>query len=92
MSPPAPPPTPPTHADYLRAVTAALGNRDNRLDRKYSQPRWRDGQTYFNVLYAGRPDLADAVRGTDLDPFHRDDRVPAFLRWVARNWDGPGDD
>lgn len=50
------------------------------------EPRWRYGQTLFNVLYRVRPDLSERVRGTDLDPFHSDQRVRAFLAWVAENW------
>lgn len=85
------PPDQPTYVDYLSAVATALVNRDNRLDRKHGAPAWRVGQTHFNVLWQLRPDLADAARGTQLDPFHRDDRVPAFLRWLRDNWDAPAD-
>lgn len=49
----------------------------------------RVGQWYFNLLAEARPDLAERVRGTDLDPFHRDDRLPAFLRYAVRHWDEP---
>lgn len=52
-------------------------------------PAWRAGQYVFNVLHAVRPDLAEAVRGTALDPFHRDDRLPALLDHLARAWDAP---
>lgn len=51
-----------------------------------SKPNWRVGQTWFNVLDQQRPDLADKIRGTDLDPFHRDDRVGNFIAWVEENW------
>lgn len=52
-------------------------------------PDWRAGQYAFNTLRDLRPDLAERVRGTALDPFHRDDVLPAFLRYVARHWGGP---
>jgi hypothetical protein len=73
--------TPPsTHLefhDYLAGVTTGR------------PPGWRAGQWYFNALADVRPDLAERVRGTALDPFHRDDLLPAFLRYVARHWNEP---
>jgi hypothetical protein len=49
-------------------------------------PEWRTGQTYFNVLYQVRPDLSEAIRCTNLDPYHNDTRLPAFLHWVETMW------
>lgn len=48
--------------------------------------KWRKGQTYFNVLWQERPDLSKKIRGTDLDCFYMDERIPAFLEWVRNNW------
>ncbi len=48
----------------------------------------RRGQMFFNVLAFTRPDLAEPVRGTALDPFHDDSRIPDFLRHVEALW-GP---
>lgn len=42
----------------------------------------RAGQAAFNVLGLVRPDLAERVRGTELDPFYRDDRLDAFFVWL----------
>ena len=39
---------------------------------------WRAGQGMFNALELIRPDLADEVRGTELDTFHNNDRIAAF--------------
>ena len=44
----------------------------------------RIGQALFNGLYAVRPDIADAIRGSDTDPFHDDSRLPAFLAELGR--------
>lgn len=45
----------------------------------------RPGQWFFNDLCAVRPDLADAIRGGKLDPFHG--RVSlALLDWLEANW------
>ena len=51
-----------------------------------AHPAWRVGQTYFNVLYLLRPDLSERVRGSELDPFHVDTRLPAFLAFVVEEW------
>jgi hypothetical protein len=59
--------------DYLTSVQNQIANN----------PSWRMGQAYFNVLYAIEPELADKIRGDFLlDPFHRDERIPAFLSWL----------
>jgi hypothetical protein len=49
-------------------------------------PAWRKGQAFFNALMELSPLLAEEVRGTDLDPFHIDDKVEAFLMWVEENY------
>ena len=49
-------------------------------------PELRDGQRAFNVLWACRPDLAEQVRGTAIDPFYRDEMLPSFYEWVGENW------
>jgi hypothetical protein len=49
-------------------------------------PNLRYGQTFFNLLHAERPDLADELRGSEIDPFHFDRTTPGLLDWVERNW------
>lgn len=44
------------------------------------------GQIFFNLLMTRRPDLAGPLRGTDVDPFHNDGRIPEFLRRVEAAW------
>jgi len=47
----------------------------------------RIGQAYFNTLAWHRPDLSEQIRGSFMyDPFHDDNKVPAFLDFVATNW------
>jgi len=46
----------------------------------------RVGQWMFNVLHEMRPELANAVRGGDLDPFYDDAKIDNFLNWVSKNW------
>lgn len=55
-------------------------------ERYLARSDWRWGQAVFNVLYEMRPDLSEQIRGTDLDPFYRDDRVREALRWIRSNW------
>lgn len=53
------------------------------------QPRPRDqryGQMYFNYLYEIRPDIADTIRGTVNDPFHRDNVPPNVHSLVEKMW------
>lgn len=47
-------------------------------------PELRLGQTYFNVLHTIAPDLANEIRGTELDPFYkeRDDGIQEFIEWL----------
>lgn len=66
-----------TFSEFLMNVTYAYMNS---LD-------WRYGQTCFNILYAMDMDLADSIRGTELDPFHDDRRVPEFLARLRDEWD-----
>ena len=51
---------------------------------------WRKGQIAYNVLSVVRPDLAHKINNTDLDPFHDDDRLDNFWRWLATQ--EPNDD
>ncbi len=57
--------------------------RESKMDQ-----RW--GQFVFNELYAIRPDIADAIRGTICDPFYANDnndpRVHRFWAAVEQYW------
>jgi hypothetical protein len=71
---------PPTRfSRYLRAVAVEL----------VRHPEWRPGQTYWNI--ASGPEFGGfkplhLVSGCDVDPFHFDHRVPAFLDVLKRHW------
>jgi len=45
-------------------------------------PNWRYGQALFNVLYALYPDLANELRGLDIDPFYMEDDFSEYYRWL----------
>lgn len=42
----------------------------------------REGQHAFNLLSAFNPELADKIRGTDVDPYDINSRMPAFWRAI----------
>ena len=50
-------------------------------------PEWRYGQTVFNVLQVYRPEMAESIRGTCLDPFYkREDDThfwDSFWEWLV---------
>ena len=60
--------------NYLKEVGDALNYNSN----------WRYGQTLFNVLYEHHPDLADEIRGGELDPYYKEGRkgFEKFLHYV----------
>jgi hypothetical protein len=61
------------YEEYLAGVIRYLAER----------PSQRSGQAHFNWLFLEYPDLADRIRGDFvLDPFHVDDKLPAFLAVV----------
>lgn len=60
--------------DHVKEVRAGYGTR------------LRLGQVWFSELYAIRPDLANLVRGTDVDPFHDDRRLPEANEFIRVNW------
>ena len=61
--------------EFVRLVSATLPSEDIRY-----------GQHWFNVLNAVRPDLADRLRGSLLDPFHRDSVSEQTSAFVATAW------
>lgn len=69
-----------TYAEYLELAQKALSWYS------HGPEAWRPGQTYFNVLAQNRPDLSEQIPGTALDPFHHDNRIDVFLKWVYENW------
>jgi hypothetical protein len=60
-------------------------------DARLSYPEWREGQTLFNVACDLDRLTLDQVRGTDLDPFYRDERIPAFTAYLRRQWHVPNE-
>jgi hypothetical protein len=49
-------------------------------------PSLRKGQAYYNALHSMHPVLARQICGGDLDPYHDDNLIPAFLSYVEAHW------
>lgn len=47
----------------------------------------RYGQHYFNVLNIIRPRVAEAIRGSALDTFHRSEVSPDVEKFVIESWE-----
>lgn len=59
----------------------------SEVDKAYRENRgWRLGQTYFNILHRIKPDLANAIRTTEADPFDSCGKLNEFLRVAERFW------
>lgn len=58
---------------------------DIRLDEMMQRhPAFRRGQVAFELAYEINSDLADSVRGTELDPFYIDARLDDFAEWFLK--------
>ena len=59
-----------------------------RVDKYHHQFKgtWRLGQTYFSVLSSLRSDIAEAIRGTLHDPFHKDKISEETEKFVKSRW------
>jgi hypothetical protein len=64
---------------------------DEFLDRvsKYHvvMTKWRYGQTYFNVLSSLKPALAELIRSTIYDPFHKEVIPEQTEKLLRDKWD-----
>jgi len=53
-------------------------------------PEYHYGQAFFNVLHELRPDLAEKIRGTEIDPFNShtstEPEVAQAAQFVMENW------
>jgi hypothetical protein len=51
---------------------------------KYT-PHLRLGQSFFNLLYAAFPKVADTIRGTKYDPFYDDAIIESCIQVITGN-------
>lgn len=55
--------------------------------RRFSEAKHqRAGQYAFNLLADIRPDISEKIRGSFIDPFYRDEKLPAFMAAVEQEW------
>lgn len=70
--------TEPLHKFYFDGIVRARKNNE------------RYCQAMFNHLVEVRPDLAEQVRGSDMDPFYcqtpQDPRWDRFVNFIETNW------
>ena len=66
-----------TYTDFLADVQKAHSDM---------QGHWRFGQCYFNTMRSKRPALAEELRGSSFDPFHRDEVDQLTHNWARENW------
>lgn len=53
---------------------------------KLEDPTIRFGQVYFNCLWEFRPSIANAIRATEFDPFHKDEVHPSVHVHIEELW------
>lgn len=51
-----------------------------------SDPHIRLGQAFMNVLATERPDLYEAITGTEVDPYYDSSLTATMLDVVSRCW------
>jgi hypothetical protein len=49
--------------------------------------KWRYGQTYFSVLSSVKPALAELIRSTIYDPFHKEEIPKETEKLLRDKWD-----
>jgi len=48
---------------------------------------YTDGKSKFILLESTRPDLAEKIIGTSIDPCLNDEHIPFFHEWLYLNWE-----
>jgi len=71
------------YGGFLRLVADIHGQLRHEVG-----PDIRYGQTLFNVLTKVRPDIAEELRGTKLDPFHKTGEhiLPETYKFIHDLW------
>jgi len=62
--------------DFFALATRTF---DEKADLRY-------GQHWFNTLYEVRPYIANKMRGSIFDPFHRNHVSDRAITFVEENW------
>jgi len=51
-----------------------------------TKPEWRYGQVYYNLLSYHRPDIANEIQGTLMDPFHKKEVSQYVINFIKSKW------
>ena len=51
---------------------------------------WRKGQLFFNLMCQSNPRVAEMLRGSIRDPFHKEQISDEIWDFVMDNWEGQG--
>ena len=54
----------------------------NSTKRIEEYPDLRTGQAFFNELHTVYPEIANMIRGTELDPFYRSELLPELYEFL----------
>jgi hypothetical protein len=66
-----------TYPQFIIKVTEHYGNNRRAL---------RFGQAVFNVLDSMRPDIANELRGSSIDPFYKDSVPREVWEFIKERW------
>lgn len=56
------------------------------VDRTSQYFNWRYGQALMNMLHTVWPEKYTEIINLELDCYHRDDKVPATLKFLKLDW------
>ena len=54
------------------------------MQARKENPRWRAGQTLFNVFHITYPYLSHLIRATNIDPFYQDKKIHEFISYLKK--------
>ena len=74
-----------TFADFISVFYKSY-HIEKRLARVAGTKPQREGQLFANMLRDFRPDLADGLTGSALDPFYQEEVTDATWTWVEAHW------
>lgn len=74
-----------TFADFVSCFYKSY-HVNKQLARVAGTRCQREGQLFANMLHDLRPDLAEGLIGSALDPFYKEEVEPATWTWVEAHW------
>lgn len=74
---------------YNHFLIDLAGLYDEHLKATVPTKELRYGQFYFTLLLNYRPDIANSIRGTELDPYYRDKVTTDEHKQIEVLWKAP---